>query len=50
MTTGWRSAREARRPHAGRKLRRRHPNLRASKARRRSVRDSLRALRMKGLP
>ena len=49
MNTGWRAARLARRPHSKKKLQTRNPKNRVGKARRKSVQDSIRALRMKGL-
>ena len=49
MTTGWRAARRARRPHTRRRLKEKPRTARASRKRRQSVRDSERALRMKGL-
>ena len=49
MSTGWRAARRSRRPHTRRRMKERPKSGRASRKRRQSVRDSERALRMKGL-
>ena len=49
MNTGWRSAQEARRPHTRWKLKRHPGKNRVSKARRKSVENAMRALRLKGM-
>ncbi len=48
MNTGWRATREARRPHTKNKLQTKHPKNRVSKARRKSVQESIRAMRRRG--
>ena len=49
MTTGWRAAHRARRPHTWNKLQSKHRKNRVSKGRRKAMKESMRALRMKGL-
>ena len=49
MSTGWKAAQRSRRAHTTQKLRSRQRKNRISKARRKSVQDAMRALRMKGL-
>ena len=49
MTTGWKAARDSRRPSKKQDLKRRPPSVSVSKRRRNSVKDSNSALRMKGL-
>ena len=49
MNTGWRAARQSRRPHTKRKIESGPQKNRAGKARRTAVKNAVRALRMKGL-
>ena len=49
MTTGWKAARQARRPHTRHKLKRRPPATTISRKRRTAAKNIARALRQKGL-
>ena len=49
MTTGWKSAHDARRPHTRSRLKKRPPSSNISKKRRRSVKDQNSAMKRKGL-
>ena len=49
MTTGWRAASQARRPHTRQRLKRRPPALKVSRKRLTATKNSHAALRAKGL-
>ena len=49
MTTGWKAARDSRRPHKKQELHKRARQPNVSKRRRTSVKDSNAAMRLKGL-
>ena len=48
MNTGWRAARDSRRPHKSQELRKKGAKTTISKRRRQSVKDSNAALRLRG--
>ena len=48
MNTGWKAARQSRRPHSKQKLRRHPPNTRISRKRRTAAKNSNAALRLRG--
>ena len=49
MNTGWKAAREARRPHTRRRLKENPPATRINRKRKRAAKDVRSALRMKRL-